>query len=60
MCTLMMLDTEIKTLFTFTIREKFYWKSSIVFKDRVESFDDYYPCNCKRRDCEINSSKYKE
>ena len=21
------------------------------FKDRVESFDDYYPCNSKRRDC---------
>jgi hypothetical protein len=22
------------------------------FKDRVESFDDYYPCNSKRRDCD--------
>ena len=21
------------------------------FKDRTESFDDYYPCNSKRRDC---------
>ena len=21
------------------------------FKDRVDSFDDYYPCNSKRRDC---------
>ena len=21
------------------------------FKDRTESFDDYYPCNGKRRDC---------
>jgi putative transposase len=23
------------------------------FKDRTESFDDYYPCNSKRRDCVI-------
>ncbi len=22
------------------------------FKDRVEYFDDYYPCNSKRRDCD--------
>lgn len=22
------------------------------FKDRVESFDDYYSCNSKRRDCD--------
>ena len=22
------------------------------FNDRVESFDDYYPCNSKRRDCD--------
>jgi putative transposase len=22
------------------------------FKDRAESFDDYYPCNSKRRDCD--------
>ena len=22
------------------------------FKDRVESCDDYYPCNSKRRDCD--------
>ena len=21
------------------------------FKDRTEYFDDYYPCNSKRRDC---------
>ena len=27
------------------------------FKDRVESFDDYYPCNSKRRDCD-NSHVY--
>ena len=24
------------------------------FKDSVESFDDYYPCNSKRRDCDNN------
>jgi hypothetical protein len=22
------------------------------FKDRIDSFDDYYPCNSKRRDCD--------
>jgi putative transposase len=27
------------------------------FKDRIESFDDYYPCNSKRRDCD-NSHVY--
>ena len=27
------------------------------FKDRPESFDDYYPCNSKRRDCD-NSHVY--
>ena len=27
------------------------------FKDRIESFDDYYPCNSKRRDCN-NSHVY--
>jgi len=27
------------------------------FKDRTESFDDYYPCNSKRRDCD-NSHVY--
>ena len=27
------------------------------FKDRTESFDDYYPCNSKRRDCN-NSHVY--
>ena len=25
------------------------------FKDRVESFDDYYPYNSKRRDCDNGS-----
>ena len=27
------------------------------FKDRTECFDDYYPCNSKRRDCD-NSHVY--
>ena len=27
------------------------------FKERVESFNDYYPCNSKRRDCD-NSHVY--
>ena len=27
------------------------------FKDRIESFDDYYPCNSKRRDC-VNGHVY--
>ena len=52
-------NIEIKTLFTFTISEKhslLKWYYSILkieyLKDRVESFDDYYPCNRKRRDCD--------
>ena len=27
------------------------------FKDRIESFGDYYPCNSKRRDC-VNGHVY--
>ena len=34
-----------QTLFTFISREKFDGKGNQqYFKDRVESFDDYYPC----------------
>jgi hypothetical protein len=33
-----------QALFTFTISEKNDRKSQSVFKNRIESFDDYYPC----------------
>ena len=26
------------------------------FKDRIENFDDYYPCNSKMRDCNNNKN----
>ena len=42
----------IKTLFTFTIREEFDGKSNQYLKDRIESFDDYYPC-MQKDECNI-------
>ena len=35
---------ETETLLTLIIREKFDGTSQSDFKDRIESFDDYYPC----------------
>lgn len=35
---------EIKTLYTFILREKFDEMVNLYFKDRNENFDDYYPC----------------
>jgi hypothetical protein len=35
-----------QNIFTFTIREEFYWLK-VYFKNRTESFNDYYPYNSK-------------
>ena len=40
--------SKIETLFTFFNREKSDGTSNQYFKDRTESFDDYYPCVKKR------------
>ena len=36
----------------FSIEKSIIERIMQYFKDRVESFDDYYPCNSKRRDCD--------
>jgi adenosine deaminase len=36
--------TEIETLFTFFNRENLMERVNQYLKDRIESFDDYYPC----------------
>jgi putative transposase len=46
------------TFLHFKHRLHYHLKKSIIrmavhdFKDRVESFEDYYPCNSKRRHCD--------
>ena len=46
-----------KILSALTIRKKPCRKRVVqYFKDRTESFDDYYPCNSKMRDCNNNKN----
>jgi hypothetical protein len=46
--------SKIKTSFTLTIREKFDGKRvNQYFKDRIESFDDYYPCMQQKDECNL-------
>ena len=35
---------EVETLFTFIIRKSLMERVNQYFKDRIENFDDYYPC----------------
>ncbi|HSF00288.1 MAG TPA: hypothetical protein VLA48_05275 [Nitrososphaeraceae archaeon] len=45
---------EIEALSTFTIREKFDGKRVNQYvKDRIESFDDYYPCMQQKGECNL-------
>ena len=45
-------------LYTFTSGKEFDSNGNMqYFKDRTEGFDDYYPCNSKRRNCD-NSHVY--
>ena len=45
---------EIETLSTFTIRKEFDGKRVNQYvKDRIESFDDYYPCMQQKGECNL-------
>jgi hypothetical protein len=44
---------EIETLYILIILEEFNGKGQLIFKDRIENFDVYYPCKQKEHEYKL-------